>query len=762
MKKIVSVVILFILCNKAFPQKGDYLKAFTEGNFLFLEKNYDMALESYKQAYAIDSTNANINYKVGACYMNLPSKKKKAMPYMEKAITNVNKNYHEDEAGEKAAPRDAYYYYGKALHLSGRFEEAILQFEKYKQFIGGHDRERWQEVLRQIETCRNAELLTRNPENIIIKNLGDSINTMYADYGPVINADESVLMYTSRRPGSTGGERGPDNSYYDDIYMSKRRPDGGWAYPTNFLPGLNTNSNEATIGLSADGQKLYIYKDVNGGDIFYTMLNGGSWSTPVPFGDEINSPSFETHLTISTDSSVMYFSSERPGGLGGVDIYRCTKLPNGHWSKAYLLDTAINTKYNEDAPYLHPDGKKLFFSSEGHNSIGGLDIFYTVISTDENGNTVYSTPINLRAPINTPDDDEFYVPTTDGIHAYFSSAREGGYGDQDLYIADLPKAIQVDPLVLLKGVVTFDGLHDRPEKVDINIFDIEANELVAKCKPNALTGKYLAILNPGPLGKKFLVKYEAVGFQPTSQTVDVLPGSAYQVIEKEVEFEYMNMESKASTTISMGGLITNEDMESIVDVQVVVKDNNTGELIKTYTTSSDVGYYYIVLDRGKNYNISFEAPGYLFQSQNVDIPKKDGSLHVEIMKSIKLEHIQKGAKMTLNNIFFDKNKAALRKESMTEMETLYKLLKEHPDMVIEVSGHTDNAGNDAANKKLSLDRAKAVVTYLTKKGIPATQLIAKGYGSSQPVAENKLPNGKPNPEGMQKNRRVEIKIEDSK
>jgi len=184
--------------------------------------------------------------------------------------------------------------------------------------------------------------------------------------------------------------------------------------------------------------------------------------------------------------------------------------------------------------------------------------------------------------------------------------------------------------------------------------------------------------------------------------------------------------------------------------------------LKTYTTSSDVGYYFILLDRGRNYNVSFQAPGYLFQSQNIDIPKKAESQHVEIIKSIKLEHIQKGVKMVLNNIFFDKNKATLRKQSMLELETVYKLLKEKPDLIIEISGYTDNQGKDAANKKLSLDRAKAVVSFLTKKGIPSKQLIAKGYGKDNPVASNTLPNGKPDLEGMQKNRRVEVKIEDAK
>ena len=208
----------------------------------------------------------------------------------------------------------------------------------------------------------------------------------------------------------------------------------------------------------------------------------------------------------------------------------------------------------------------------------------------------------------------------------------------------------------------------------------------------------------------------------------------------------------------MGGLITNEDLESILDVKIVVKDNNTGELLNTYTTSSDVGYYYIVLEKGRNYNVSFEAPDYLFQSQNVDIPKKPE--HVEIMKSIKLEKIHAGAKMVLNNIFFDKNKAVLRKQSMLEMGAVLKLMKEKTQLVMEISGHTDNQGNDATNKKLSLARAQAVVDYLKSKGIPANRLVAKGYGKSQPVASNTLPNGKPDPKGQQLNRRVEMKILD--
>ncbi len=758
MKKTLFILFFCVIALELFPQKSEYLKNFTEGNYLFLEKNYHMALQSYEQAYDLDSVNANINYKVGLCYLNIPSKKKKALRYMEKAAKNISKNYDEDEPKMKSAPMDAIYYHAKALHISGKYQDAADEFEKYKKIVGTRNKERMEDIDRQIEMCKNAITLSQKPENITIKNLGDSINTEYPDYGPVINADESLMMFTSRRPGSTGGERGIDGSFYEDIYMSHRKKDGSWSSADKLFSLINTNTNEATIGLSPDGQKVYIYKDSNGGDLYYSTLTGDTWSGLTPFSDEINSPHWETHITISSDGNSMVFSSDRPGGLGGTDLYRCVKLPNKKWSKAFNLGPNINSKYNEDAPYIHPDGKKLFFSSEGHNSMGGLDIFYANIVEDFNCNLIFTDPVNMGVPINTPDDDEFYVPTADGKHAYFSSAHEGGYGDHDIYVANLPKGVQVDPLVLLKGTVTFNGEHQHPDKVEISVFDGETGELIASSKPNFVTGKYLLLLAPGPYGKKYKVNYDATGFQPVSHSIDVAPGSAYQVVEHEVEFEFTNMESKTAGTISLSGTIKTQNGNFIPGVQINVKDNNTGALIHTYTTSSDSGFYYFVVERGKNYNISFEATGYLFQSQNIDIPKK--SDYLEMKKNIVMEVIHAGAKMVLNNIFFDKNKSTLRKQSMVEIQTVQKMLKENPNMVIEISGHTDSQGNNVLNQKLSQARAQAVVTFLTKKGIPAKQLKAKGYGKAQPVAPNTLANGKPDLAGMQLNRRVEMKIED--
>ncbi len=223
-----------------------------------------------------------------------------------------------------------------------------------------------------------------------------------------------------------------------------------------------------------------------------------------------------------------------------------------------------------------------------------------------------------------------------------------------------------------------------------------------------------------------------------------------------MQLKGINFESKTLGTITLKGTIKNELAENIAGAKIIVKDNKTGNLLNTYYTNSDSASYYFILNRGENYNLSFEADGYLFQSENVNVPKKPE--YSELIKDVVLEKVKAGAKIVLNNIFFDSNKAILRKESNLEIEKVIKLMQDYPEVKIEVSGHTDSKGNDAANLALSQQRSQAVVTALVKKGIPAKRLVAKGYGESQPIAANLLPNGKPDLKGMQQNRRVELKI----
>ncbi len=743
-----------MLSSLGFSQvsKGDYKDNFIQGNYLILEQNYSLALKYFKDAYRIDSSNANINYKIGVCYLESETEKNKALPFLEKSVQNVSHNYNPEDPKEKKAPELAYYSLGVAYRLAYRFNEAITFFNKFKDIVGTRNQVLTKDLEKQVEINFNAIEFTKDSISVSIKNLGDSINSIYPDYSPVISADESTLIFTSRRLGSTGGEKTDNDQFLEDIYFCNKKTDGTWSSAKSIGTSINTFGSEANISLSADGQQLYVYRDVNGGDIYYSNLEGDTWSGLLPLSSNINTPDWETHASLSLDGKTLYFvSNKKEGSYGGRDIWQSVKLPNGQWSIPINAGPQINTKEDEEAPFLHPDGVTFFFSSKGHKNMGGFDIFKSI--KDKNGN--WSSPENLKYPINTPDDDIFYVQSTDGKRGYFSSIRNNGFGGKDIYTINFEKAI-AEPLTLLKGYITFDGATKGLPKVEIIATDRETGLVVQNSKSNELTGKYLMIIKPGVEGKTYTISYEAEGFQPINVTITIPPNSSYQEIEKSVLLHSLNFESKTPGTISIAGTVKNVYEKSIAGAQIVVKDNISGKLIETYYTASDSGSYSFILNRGQNYNLSYEANGYLFQSENINVPKQPE--YLVLTKNIVLEKVKIGSKIVLNNIFFDSNKATLRKESNLEIEKLLNLMKEYPELTFEVAGHTDNKGNDATNLQLSQMRAQAVVNAFVKKGINVKYLVAKGYGETMPIATNTLPNGESNKKGMQQNRRVEIKI----
>lgn len=264
------------------------------------------------------------------------------------------------------------------------------------------------------------------------------------------------------------------------------------------------------------------------------------------------------------------------------------------------------------------------------------------------------------------------------------------------------------------------------------------------------------ILAPGIEGKSYNISFEADGYQPLSVSIVIPPNSSYQELSKEFMLQMVNLESKTLGTMAVRGVVRNKEGKSIPGAVINVNDNATGKLIDTFFTTSDSGSYYFILNRGQNYNISYEAKGYLFHSENVNVPKV--AEYSVMDKIVVLDRVEVGSKIVLNNIFFDSNKSTLRKESKVEIDKLITLMKEYPELVIEVSGHTDSKGNDAANLTLSQTRSQAVVNALIKKGAKKQNLVAKGYGETAPIAPNTLENGKPDLKGMQLNRRVEMKI----
>lgn len=682
---------------------------------------HPIALEHFLKAQEFNPDNAELNMKIGRCYLS-SHQKTKALEYLERAIILDPK-----------VDLEIDFYFGQAYQLRMMWDKALDSYNKYKNAISQDDSKTQKIINKKIEECTNGKLLTKDSIPVNIENL-EILNTPFAEYGPVISADESVMIFTARTDKTTGGGKDPIvNQYYEDIYISQSN-NGNWNASRNIGPPVNTIGHNSAIGLSVDGQKLFIYAgDEGDGDIFVSRLKGSNWSKPQKLDKTINSPYRESSASFAPDEKTLYFVSTRTeGSLGDRDIFYSRIDEKGKWGKPENMGPVINTEYGEEGVFIHPDGKTLFFSSQGHNSMGGYDIFKSVY--DETVKQ-WSKPENLGYPVNTPDDDVFVVFSADGRHAYFTSVRTGGKGEKDIYRITFLEDIMKKNLALFKGKVMDDK--GNPLESKITIRDKSKGEIAGTFESNSETGKFLISLSSG---KIYGVEVFAEGFIPHNESLDIPYKSDYQEIVKEIILR--------PKVAYMSGSVVNEKDEPLA-AQIEVVDNVTNQVIGKFQSDAS-GKFRITVPTGKNYGVVFNKQGYLFQSVNAEIP--DSADYEKDLGKIILQKVDIGKKIVLNNIFFDFNKASLRQESIAELDRAVKLMNEIKSLQIEISGHTDNIGTEAYNLKLSEQRAKAVVSHLISKGIDKKRLIYKGYGFSQPIAANDTE------EGRQMNRRTEFKV----
>jgi hypothetical protein len=389
----------------------------------------DDARDLMVMAANFDTTNLVANFEAGQLY-----------------ITTINKELAEQFFNRVYRQRPNYrfdleYWIGLSYHYGMKFDQALEFYNRYKNKVektstnySGKDKVPVKEVDRRIAECKNAIEYVANPKPFAIINLGSEINSEYDDYAPVVNADETEIIFTTRRrDGNMNDNVWDDNKPYEDIFVSKK-VNGKWEAAKNIGATINTRFNNSNLTLSPDGNMLFLYKDgIGDGDIFFSeRTTDGGWSTPRPLPGAINSPYHESSATITKDGSTIYFASERPGGLGSSDIYSAKKNARGAWSIIKNLGPSINTEYEEDAPYIDYDGKTLYFSSMGWKGMGGRDIFKSVLMDEANNQ--WSEPENLGHPINTPDDDIFITGTSTPNRFYFASERAGGMGYSDIYL----------------------------------------------------------------------------------------------------------------------------------------------------------------------------------------------------------------------------------------------------------------------------------------------------------------------------------------
>ncbi|MCK6616626.1 MAG: OmpA family protein [Cyclobacteriaceae bacterium] len=393
----------------------------------------DDARDLMVTAANLDPTNIKANFEAGHYHIKTIGKDLAVKYFLR--VYELDPNYR----------FDLEFWIGQSYQYGLEFDKAIDFYNRYKQRLAkrpnylGNDRVSPAVVDRAIYECENGKEYVANPKNFSIVNIGREINSEWDDYAPVFNESEDQVIFTSRRrDGNMNQNVDLDNKPFEDIFIA-RKVNGQWTAAENIGSPINTPYHDSNLALSADGQTLFIYTDEGGGDIYYSDRQpNGTWGAPVPLPGIINSSYEEKSITISSDEKTLYFSSNRPGGYGGLDIYRATKDAKGEWSNVKNMGPKINTEYDDDGPFIDYDGKTLYFSSKGRKGMGGFDIYKSVF--DEATNE-WSEPENLGYPINTPDNDIYFVSTKDGKRAYYSSVREDGLGYDDIFMITIPQPV---------------------------------------------------------------------------------------------------------------------------------------------------------------------------------------------------------------------------------------------------------------------------------------------------------------------------------
>ncbi|HET6245245.1 MAG: PD40 domain-containing protein [Bacteroidetes bacterium] len=631
--------------------------------------------------------NFNYNYELGLNYYYTFHRKEEALPYFEKAVKNSPK----DTIGE------LFYYLGDLYQHKGELEKAIENYTIMKQFVKNNKpgKELFSELNFRIAQCFGGKAFAvAVDKKVKVENMGSNINSKFPDYAPVINNEEHILMFTSRRSSNLGGKIDyRDDKFFEDMYLS-RKEENGFSPAQKFLVsdkyvGLIPNSpkHDAVVGFSSDEQKLFTFRD---NSLWVSHLTKeGIWQGPEKLNENINSnKGYQPHACISSDGKTMFFSSERKGGLGGLDLYSSTLQEDGTWGIAKNIGAEINTKYNEDSPFISEDGKTLYFSSKGHNTIGGYDIFYT-----HNINGSWTKPVNLGRPVNSMADDIFYNPVKVGNQAYFSSSRPDGLGDMDIY--------RITYLT-------------EPEFKDCNVITQVQND-----SPNSV--KFINFTMPDTILKGDQVFFDA---------------SQSRVKDSEIGNDVFWLFADGSTAKEVKTTHTFEN----TGVYEIKMELQAFHKIKLTTDNYCISKFIHVVEKVKEPLLAVNNP----KNNSKEASNDDNKVGAIV------------GEFVFENVYYDFDKGQVKVDSKNALDKNIAILKANPDVKIKIIAYADSKGSLDYNIRLSKKRANEAAQYLILKGISAKRIQAiEGKGEANLV--NKCADGvECTPEEHQLNRRAEF------
>ncbi|RVU24232.1 OmpA family protein [Sandaracinomonas limnophila] len=569
--------------------------------------------------------------------------------------------------------------------------------------------------------CLTTPLLAQQkPEN-----LGAAVNSEYLELHPVMAPDGKTLYFTRKNhPSNKFGAIGSETiAGSQDIWYSENNG-GVWTPARRMSDILNRDQYNTILSISPDGQTIlvkgaYVNGQYQSRGFSIAKKTANGWSIPeklnIPSYEKMNKGKNETAF-LSMDGKILLMAFSEKRNSDKDDLY-ISFLNDGEWSKPQNMGSKINTEFSETTPFLAADGRTLYFSSDRPGGLGSSDIYVAKrIGKDDWSN--WRAPVNLGAPINTEDFDGYYTLPAKGDFAYFLSSK-GSLGKKDIFRYLVPKNEDSEAMSSSSG-------NNSASKDQVSDINAKNGSDLAKTKAGA----------------------EAERSEGTRSPDDAL------VVQGNIQGDKRLGSSESSEPVVLiSGKVKNTQTGKVPEgAAITYEDLKTGKTIGIATPDPNTGQYKLVLPYGINYGITAKAKGMLPSSINLDLSKLRGRYLELDERDLVMAPIAKGSTVTINNLFFELNKATLTPESEPELKRIVSVMNENKTLAIEISGHTDNTGTDEFNNKLSLDRANAVRDYLLNAGIDGNRIKSKGYGKTKPKESNDTE------EGRAANRRVEFVI----
>lgn len=800
MIKKIPIYILFgiIISVQSFAQlTGNERRILKNANNLFDNEQFIEALPLFLK---IDSLidDYYVQYRIGACYLNTRYQRLKAIPFLEKVTRDENIE----------VPVLVYYDLGTLYHYSYRFDDAIIQFKKFLEISDPDDytlAEKRDMAQRLITICKDAIEITTQQYRAEVDIIGYPINTMESEFCPMITADEKTMVYM--RTVGLGKNPYPETS----IMISHQKSGGFWTDPQKLTVENNIDYKNQKIllaGLSPDGKTIFL--NIGEGlnqDIYVAHIENTKIVNIEKLNKKINTPYYEGRVSISSDGTNLYFVSDRPGGFGGSDIYKATLNRRGEWDDPVNMGNVINTKYNENSPFIHPDNVTLYFSSEGHKTIGGNDIFKSKLN-----NNIWSEPENLGF-LNSPKDDLYFVLNANGQTGYFSTSKNNIYDKHNIFKVSFNDPI---PLTLVKGTIKA-GNPPKPVGAKIKVYDKETGERIKYVyNPDPNTGQYLMIFPPArnydivvssgdflpqlinvhiPYQTYFYELYQEILLQPV--TVDnniigekIIVNNTFYDLYKTAEADSILLqdlpkqpkyydhllelvENIIQTTDSMKFSYIedaeleqhkNSNIESLLNliedaiettdpVTLTILDANTRQKEKVKNT-----LFYTDGDKNKSMEqhilgtdtICTAAPiSTITETELLETQKAEPEKPTSIKNNFRVSEKSERNYLYKFVIYYDVNAYEFSDKFKGKLEQVSRILIDNPSLGAEIYGFTDSQGEKKYNLSLSKHRAQRILKYFIDAHVDKQKLIAKGFGEAK--SENQ-------PTKSQLNRKVEINI----